>query len=230
MMNGAEDSIHDIWNKFKDTISKIQVTFIPKMICKPGKRNTVISRKAFVAIKDNLKAWKNYKYNRKANYSEIKVTLEEYLQKMMNGAEDSIHDIWNKFKDTISKIQVTFIPKMICKPGKRNTVISRKAFVAIKDNLKAWKNYKYNRNTMSYETYKKARNLATKEIVKCKYNREKQVANEVKNNPKTFWQYVNERTKNRTGINSIEVNGKLTYRILSDYRRAQQTLLYSFYT
>ena len=42
----------------------------------------------------------------------------------------------------------------------------------------------------------------------------------MKNNAKKSWQYVNEKTKYRTGINSIEVNGKLT----TDYYQITEKL------
>ena len=66
------------------------------------------------------------------------------------------------------------------------------------------------RDGKRYEEYCKVRNQVRNLTRKAVINKEKEIAKEVKKNPKKFWQYTQSKTKTRTGISDLlmdEQNG-----------------------
>ena len=67
-----------------------------------------------------------------------------------------------------------------------------------------------NRDGKRYEEYCKVRNKVRNLTRKAVINKEKEIAKEIKKNPKKFWQYTQSKTKTRTGISDLlmdEQNG-----------------------
>ena len=52
-------------------------------------------------------------------------------------------------------------------------------------------------------------NKCKKEIRKAKKRHEKRIVEDCKQNPKTFWKYVQEQTKTREGIGTLIDNGNV---------------------
>ena len=74
----------------------------------------------------------------------------------------------------------------------------------VKKKHSSWKRYTRTKQYRDYEAYIKARNAATKEVKKTKKKFEKDLAAEVKENPKAFWKYVRSKTKVKTGIKDLK--------------------------
>lgn len=63
----------------------------------------------------------------------------------------------------------------------------------------------------NWEHYKRSRNQATSLIGPSKYNFEKNIANQIKANPKQFWKCVGSKPKTRQTVGDLEnANGKLS--------------------
>ena len=73
--------------------------------------------------------------------------------------------------------------------------MNRDVQIAIKTKKKKWKKMKNCPTTFTQNEFKQARNKCTSVINKAKKSFEKKIANEIKTNPKSFWNYVNSQRK-----------------------------------
>ena len=74
---------------------------------------------------------------------------------------------------------------------------------AIKCKHRAWTRFIESRNENSYKLYAKARNKVKWLVRKEKREREKEIAQTSKSNPKNFWKYVNSKRKTSSGISEL---------------------------
>ena len=74
-----------------------------------------------------------------------------------------------------------------------------------------FKKYKKYRTIQNYNAYAKARNQVKWGVRKAKKAKEKQIAQDIKKNPKIFFRYVNSKIKPKEGISNLtKEDGKLT--------------------
>jgi hypothetical protein len=119
------------------------------------------------------------------------------------------NDAWNFFETKFKVAIEKNIPKT--KPKTRDSApkfkplwMNKIAMKKVKMKYNAWKRYTRTKQYQDYENYIKARNDATKEVRKAKKKYERNLAEEVKNNPKAFWKYVRSKTKVKTGIKDLK--------------------------
>ena len=75
---------------------------------------------------------------------------------------------------------------------------------AVRKKYKAWQLYLHSRSRRNYNNYCTCRNKATKAVRFAQKRYEKGIAESVKENPKSFWAYVNSKTKMRSGIGDLK--------------------------
>ena len=133
----------------------------------------------------------NY-YN--ADYEAMKVEFDA-INWETRLAEKSVNDAWNDFIDFTNNQIERHIPKRVSKRRKRKPWVDLDVRAAIKAKNLAWKEYKKNKSIENWESFKQIRN-STNRIVqsnKCKF--ENKLAQEIKTNPKQFWNYVRSKSK-----------------------------------
>ena len=83
---------------------------------------------------------------------------------------------------------------------------------------------------MRYEEYCKVRNQVRNLTRKAVINKEKEIAKEVKKNPKKFWQYTQSKTKTRTGISDLLMDEQNGIEILTKNDTDKANTLSSFFS
>ena len=82
--------------------------------------------------------------------------------------------------------------------------MNKDAMQRVKKKYQAWKRYTNTRQYRDYIAYCKARNEVTKEVRKAKRAYERKLAEEIKENPKSFWKYVRDKTNVKQGVSDLE--------------------------
>ena len=109
-------------------------------------------------------------------------------------------ECWIILKDEIEGIIETFVP--IQNQGKRSRKkhLSKEAIRKIAYKQIMWRIYRNTGNIEDYNNYKKALNLATAEMRKSKRSFEQKLANDIKNDSKSFYAYVRSKQKVRDKV------------------------------
>ena len=81
-----------------------------------------------------------------------------------------------------------------------------------------------------YEEYCKVRNQVRNLTRKAVINKEKEIAKEVKKNPKKFWQYTQSKTKTGTGISDLLMDEQNGTEILTKNDTDKANTLFSFFS
>ena len=104
-------------------------------------------------------------------------------------------ECWNILKYEIESIIDKFVP--LKKQGKRSRKkhLSKEAIRKIVFKQTMWRVYRRTRKDEDYANYKEALNLATIEIRKSKRTFEKKLADNIKNDSKSFYAYVRSKQK-----------------------------------
>jgi hypothetical protein len=144
---------------------------------------------------------KKYKFVlSKGNYNGMRDEIDGMDWNMLESRD--VEEAWKCLKDTVHKLMHKYVPKTEIKPNGRVTPswMTRKAMRLIKKKYNTYKRFLRTKLGQDYQEYITARNKSTNEVKRAKRNYERKVATECKKNPKTFWKYVKESTKQRTGI------------------------------
>ena len=99
-----------------------------------------------------------------------------------------------------------------------------KCLGAIKNKHTKWQKYKHCKSNDNYHKYKQARNLVTHELRRAKYQKEKNIAENIKTDSKQFWSYVRSKSKTKTTITQLQreddtetQNDEETAQLLNEY-------------
>lgn len=112
---------------------------------------------------------------------------------------------WVTFRDMLLGVVEQCVPKKtVSRDGKRRRdVENRKLRTKVKRKQRLWNRYIKGGDMKAYEEYKRCRNqirTLTRKLVK---NREKNIAEKSKTNPKSFWNYVQKKTKVKTSVSDL---------------------------
>ena len=132
-------------------------------------------------------------------------TMRYYLMNnnVWSDGEDDLGSKWANFKKTLSEITDMFIPKSISSTKNHKPWINKTAIQAVKMKHRAWNKYNKLRSTENWDMYCKARNYATFQVKTAKNDYERNIARQIKHNPKCFWKMVRDKTKVKQGIQSL---------------------------
>ena len=94
----------------------------------------------------------------------------------------------------------------------------------IKHKHRLWTRYLETRDGQKYTEYCRVRNQVRSQTRKLAKIREQEIAREAKNNPKKFWQFINQRLKTKSGIPdlrwSTNINGRGNFAV-TDVEKAE---------
>ena len=118
--------------------------------------------------------------------------------------QKNINDTWKDFKNELLFRRDEFVPVKVVKHGKRPPWLKRKVKKAIDKRHKFWKEYKINPSYENMVRYKSKRNEVTVDIRKAKADFELKLAENIKEDPKSFYSYVRSKSKSKGGIGPLK--------------------------
>ena len=118
----------------------------------------------------------------------------------------NLNEMWEGFSQTIKESMEKNIPKtkIASKRRLQPSWMSKKALRKIKKKYKLFKRFLETNSGAAYRRYIVMRDKCKKEIKKAKKKHERKIAEDCKENPKTFWKYVQEQTKAKQGISALK--------------------------
>ena len=139
----------------------------------------------------------------KDNYTETNTQLSniDWESKLAQG---DIDDLWQRFANKLSITYEENIPESRSMSRKYDTSrINEESKTALIKKRKLWKKYKYNRNPLNKKKYEEARNEANRLVRKTKYEYERSIAINLKEDSKIFWKFIPSKTKTKENIPCI---------------------------
>ena len=146
----------------------------------------------------------------KANFSDFKNYLALDWDELLSN--QNTEQKWQTIKEKITTGCDLYVPKKAVNPvNPRPMWMNKGTLRSIRKKHKAWAKIVGSPTAENYILYKKARNQARWETRKAVKNYEKEIAANMKNNPKLFWKYVNSKLKTRQPLSDLtKPDGKLT--------------------
>lgn len=136
------------------------------------------------------------------------VRSHEWVSSHGSSAEEILSELSKVIHVGVSK----FIPTVRLKAGdarpRKPPYMNEKALEAVRKKKEAWKKYTKSMEGDAYLQYKRERNRARKETRKAAREFERQVAKNAKHDPKSFFKLVNSRTKSKSSIGDLVLNGE----------------------
>jgi hypothetical protein len=146
-------------------------------------------------------------YN-KADYNKICEKLEAVKWQSIVEGKD-VQQEWIAIKKELLRCMDELVPKKEARSNKQPPWMRKRVRKLINGRNKAWKKF---RERPSYENqirYKRKRNDVTREIREAKESFEYKLAENIKEDPKTFYAYVRSKSKSRSEIGALKWRGKL---------------------
>ena len=131
----------------------------------------------------------------RANYDSIRSRLKCInWGSLLNGtfAED-----YSKFIQQIDLATMDNIPKRVSAKKKTNLYMTVEALRLKNKKQRLWKRYVRTNDHYDYVKFVKSKDELQKLTRRLKVNFERNIANNIKNKPKSFWKYVNSKLKSR---------------------------------
>ena len=146
-----------------------------------------------------------YQYN-KADFEKMKDMLRLDWNVLLD--KENVDDQWKLFEGEIHRVVDECVPTKCIKlnGGNRIKQESKSLRTKIKRKQRLWNRYIKDGDQEAKLEYNRVRNQIrglTRKIVK---KHEKKLADSVKTNPKSFWNYVKKKTKTKTSITDLYVD------------------------
>ena len=119
-------------------------------------------------------------------------------------------EAWHHFEKVLLQCIEAWVPLRKRCVRNRPQWMNHRAIEAIKQKHKSWNRYQKDRSESNWKLFTKHRNIATTEIRNAKANFENKIAEEVKDNSKSFWNYVKSKAKSKAGFPDILRNDGTT--------------------
>ena len=141
----------------------------------------------------------------KGDYKSLSEELSNFNWNILTDL--SAIEAWDVFAETIINESRNHIPVSRTRPKTYKTPwMNKEALAAVKEKRRRWKKCKYNRNAVTLANYTEAKRKASYAVREAKGIYERQVANNIKTDPKSFWRYVQSKTKTKDKIEAISDN------------------------
>ena len=144
---------------------------------------------------ETLESIPKYQYY-KGNYDDMNTELE-------TTDWTNITNSWSTFENFFKGLIERHIPKKKYLSKKKPLWFNRTVRSAIKDKHKSWNKFNKNKSDTNWESYKEIRNNTCMIIKTAKMEFEDKITNEIKGNPKTFWNYVNSKSGSKTSMGDL---------------------------
>ena len=144
----------------------------------------------------------------KADFNQLNMLIrsadwEEHVPKLVQER----YDYW---KSTVDKLTNRCVPPARPKAAKRNIYINREALKMQKKKRSLWLKYMHSKDIIDHARFVRCRNDLRRLTRDLRSNFEKRLIKDVKENPKSFWRYVQSRMKTRSGVEDlIQADGTL---------------------
>ena len=146
-----------------------------------------------------LKTGSNLRYAYyKGRYDEMRKYVTENNSFDVPTGSDTITRC-SHLEAAIMKVTDLFVPKFKSRPQKP-LWMNKETREAVKSKHKAWNIYQKHRSEEARINYNTIRNKTTKIVKQAKQDFEHKLSNEVKSNPKSFWKYVQSKTKSKSTL------------------------------
>jgi len=134
----------------------------------------------------------------KGNYKEMSRSFKEvnWIEELNNMGVQEISEV---LKNEVSRLSKIFIPSTVRKSGKTSPWMKYKVKKSVKMRNRKWAEYSKSLEYGKWLAYKQARNKATEEIRKAKYDFELKLAEKIKTDCKSFYSYVKSKSKTKPG-------------------------------
>ena len=138
----------------------------------------------------------------KANYEEFRnalsgITWEDTMNPM------NVEQAWDFFLNIMTKNIDSYVPRSKPRLHKSPPWCNSQTRSATREKNKAWSTYKKNKNDANWAVFTSARNASNREVIKQKKDFERKIAQNIKTNPKVFWNYVKYATGGQKEIPTI---------------------------
>ena len=144
----------------------------------------------------------------KADYVKICDQLDSVdWDKQLHGSD--LEKMWQNVKGELIKCRGEYVPKRKLQKRKFPLWMKRHIIRMIKTKDKLWKRYKERPSYENQRKYNEIRNKVSFEIRQAKRNFEFKLAENIKEDPKTFYAYARSKCKAKVGIGPLKINGKL---------------------
>ena len=173
-----------------------------------------------VLLTKNKKFILNYK---KENYEKMKSLFNQDFVTRIENCED-VSDQYNMLLELLHEAINKYISRMSLSNNKlnRKTTISRSAKSKVRQNHRLWKSYVQTNNITAYKKYRKISNQIRPFTRLSIKNFEINICDDVKNNPKNFWKYVNNKRKANVSIPQLyKLNTNKKVCCETDYDKAE---------
>ena len=115
----------------------------------------------------------------------------------------NVEEKWTIFKEVISKEVAENIPKRWKYRSDKPIWFNSTVTSSIKQKRNAWNKYRFCKTDKNYSDYKKARNHTNNVLKRERKHFEAKIANEVKTNQKSFWNYIKSKTKPKQEVERL---------------------------
>ena len=145
----------------------------------------------------------------RGDYKQLREFLNVNWDDFLKVQDNSIDDIWEKFKVIMHDGIKQSIP-LTRGQGKKGN--AKKNFQPFSANLKSlihrkhrlWNRWISTRREAVYNEYKVIRNKVKSEMGKLLRQEQEKISVDCKKNPKIFWQYINKRNKSKTNVGDLK--------------------------
>jgi len=140
-----------------------------------------------------------YNFN-KGDYDRFRQLLQQ--EEWPSEAED-LERCWHRFKEAVISAAEATVPRRKLGSFSKPLWLDHQTLILIKYRNKAWHKYVHSKKPAHLEVYKKLRNRATAATRKARMAFERNLAKTAEASTKSFWRYVNSRTKSNKGVSDL---------------------------
>ena len=151
----------------------------------------------------NLQMNKRYRYNA-GNYQEMRDYIAEIQWEVLLIKQNTLEDNWTTFKTIIEEAVEKFVPKKQEFKNKKPLWINKEVEKILKKKHSAWKKYKMCKTESNFTNFQVIRNFSNETTKQAQQSFELKIANEIKTNPKSFWKYIQSKTKPKIPIGKLK--------------------------
>lgn len=140
------------------------------------------------------------------------------------GQQTDVDTMWATFENAVTAAQEKCIPnRMVHKGNKKWAVPLAGDLVAkVKKKHRLWTRYMETDQVEKLRSYKQMRNKVRNITRRARRQTEISIANDIKTQPKRFWNYVNSKSKVHSKIPDLEeVNGERVMQATTDKEKAE---------
>ena len=173
---------------------------------------------------------KRLNYN-KGNYAQLRSLLDIDWDSALGDSVDIDH-YWHTICNKIKSAEQDSIPAMRLRRGGGacSVLLDRKIRSKIKRKQRLWNQYTRNRDPRVYNEYCCTRNQVRRLTRKRQREYEKNIASQVRQYPKKFWSYANQKTKAKETIPNLSVSGNPDDNIFTTDDDGKVGVLASFFS